>query len=197
STAYNSDPPTLTPPGLTPRKNRMPALVSHHGIWPWIWFNVFVVAMLAIDLGIVHRKKHAVSLKEALAWTGVWVSLALLFALMLFLWSEELGLVAYARDGTPMSEARTAVDFLTAYLIEESLSMDNIFVFLLVFRYFNIPSEYQHKVLFWGILGAVVMRLTFILTGVALLKHVEWVGYIFGGILIFTGVKLWRQGEQE
>lgn len=171
--------------------------MGQHGIWVWILFNAFVLAMLAVDLGVFHRKQHTVSVKEALTWTGVWIILAMLFNLVILFWGNELNLVAYTPAGEPMTEARTAVDFLTAYLIEKSLSMDNIFVFLLVFKYFGIPPQYQHKTLFWGIVGALVMRLVFIVAGLALLKQFEWVAYIFGAVLLFTGIKMWTSGDTE
>jgi tellurite resistance protein TerC len=170
---------------------------SDHGIWVWVIFNGFVLLMLALDLGVFHRHQHSVKVKEALIWTGIWIAVALAFAAMLATYGKELNLVAYHEDRTPMSEGRTAVLFLTAYLIEKSLSMDNIFVFLLIFRYFAIPSQYQHKTLFWGILGALVMRLTFIVGGVAVLKQLHWVAYIFGAILIYTGLKMWKAGDAE
>jgi tellurite resistance protein TerC len=167
-----------------------------HGVWPWIWFHVFLFAMLALDLGVFHRRKHVESLKEALGWTVFWILLSLGFAGILGIWSEELGLRAVS-GGRTLSEGRTALEFLTAWLIEKSLSMDNIFVFLMVFQYFGVPAQYQHEVLFWGILGALVMRLLFIVVGLALLHHVEWVIYVFGAILLYSGIHMWRkQGEE-
>jgi tellurite resistance protein TerC len=171
--------------------------MDHHTIWVWVLFHVFVISMLAVDLGVFHRREHAIGVKEALGWTGVWVALAMVFCLVILFWGHDLGLIGYTRTGERLSEGRTAIDFLTAYLIEESLSMDNLFVFLLVFKFFAIPPRYQHKVLFWGILGALVMRLSFVLAGVTLLKHFEWIGYIFGAILLITGVRLWISGDAE
>lgn len=140
----------------------------------WIGFNVFVIAMLALDLGVFHRKSHHVSIKEALIWTGVWISMALLFNVFLYYrFGEEL-----------------ALEFLTGYLIEKSLSVDNIFVMIMIFSYFQVPSAYQHKVLFLGIFGALVMRVFFIFTGIELIHRFHWLIYIFGGFLIFTGIKM-------
>jgi tellurite resistance protein TerC len=150
-------------------------------IWKWVLFNAFVLAMLALDLGVVHRRKHEIKFKEAVAWSAVWIGLALAFA----------ALVAYKR-GTG-----TALQFLTGYIIEESLSVDNLFVFLLIFSYFAVPTRLQHGVLFWGILGAMVLRAIFIVAGVALLERFEAVIYIFGAILIFSGVKMALEKEQK
>ena len=150
-------------------------------IWKWVLFNVFVLAMLALDLGVFHRRKHEIKFKEAVAWSAVWIGLALAFA----------ALVAYKRG------AGTALQFLTGYIIEESLSVDNLFVFLLVFSYFAVPTRLQHGVLFWGVLGAMVLRATFIVAGVALLDRFEAVIYLFGAILIFSGVKMALEKETK
>ena len=140
----------------------------------WVAFNVFVLVMLALDLGVFHRKSHVVGVREALIWSVVWISLALLFNLWLYLTrGPEL-----------------ALQFLTGYLIEKSLSVDNIFVFLLVFSYFKVPPLYQHKVLYWGILSALVMRAILIVAGAALIKNFHWVIYLFGAFLVFTGIKM-------
>jgi len=146
-----------------------------------VLFNAFVLAMLALDLGVVHRRKHEIKFKEAVAWSAVWIGLALAFA----------ALVAYRRG------AATALQFLTAYIIEESLSVDNLFVFLLIFSWFAVPTRLQHGVLFWGILGAMVLRLLFIVAGVALIERFEWVIYFFGGILIYSGVKMALEKEKK
>jgi len=147
----------------------------------WIGFTVFVVAMLVLDLSVFHRKAHDVRMREALIWTGVWIGMALLFNLGVYLWFG----------------ARTGLEFLTGYLIEKALSVDNIFVFLVIFAYFRVPGALQHRVLFWGILGALVTRALFILLGAALLHRFHWVVYLFGAFLVFTGVKLLFQGESE
>ncbi|HYD53213.1 MAG TPA: TerC family protein, partial [Gemmatimonadaceae bacterium] len=140
----------------------------------WIGFLLFVLAMLAVDLGLFHRKAHEVSLKEAGAWSAVWVALAGVFALGVHHWFGS----------------QKALEFTTGYLIEKALAVDNIFVFVVIFTTFGIPAIYQHRVLFWGILGALVMRAAFILAGGAFLARFHWAMYVFGGILALTGVKL-------
>jgi len=150
-------------------------------LWLWIGFNVFVLLMLALDLGVFHRKSHIVSLKESLAWTGVWVALALLF---------NAGVWHYAGS-------QKGLEFFTGYLIEKSLSVDNLFVFALLFSYFAVPPLYQHKVLFWGILGALVMRAVMIVAGAALITKFEWIIYVFGAFLILTGIKMIVKREEE
>jgi len=152
-----------------------------HSITLWTVFNVFIVAMLVLDLAIFHKEDQEESIKKALLWTGVWIALALLF-----------GVGIYYYMGS-----QTALDYYTGYLIEKSLSVDNIFVFLLVFSYFKVPPKFQHKVLFWGIFGALVMRFAFIFTGVALLERFHWIIYIFGGFLVFTGIKLALEKDKE
>lgn len=147
----------------------------------WGGFIVFVLAMLALDLGVFHRSAHVVRFKEALAWSAVWVGLALLFNLGIW-W--KFG-------------AEPAVQFLTGYLIEKSLSIDNIFVFVIVFSALGIPSLYQHRVLFWGILSALVLRAAMIFAGVAMLQRFHWLIYFFGAFLIFTGIKLFLNRNQE
>jgi tellurite resistance protein TerC len=143
-------------------------------IWFWVLFNAFVLGMLALDLGVFHRSAHVVRAKEAAIWTGVWVTLALLFALGLYIWQD----------------AQTALTFLTGYVIEESLSVDNIFVIVMIFAYFGVPKQYQHRVLFWGIIGALIMRGTFIALGALLLQRFSWIIYIFGALLVVTGVRM-------
>jgi len=147
----------------------------------WAGFVLFVLAMLALDLGVFHRKAHAIGTREALAWSSFWVALALVFNLGVARWfGPERG-----------------VEFLTGYLIEKALSVDNIFVFLVIFSYFGVPAAYQHRVLFWGVLGAIVFRVTFILLGSALIGAFHWVIYLFGGLLILTGVKMLRAGDER
>jgi tellurite resistance protein TerC len=148
-------------------------------IFLWIIFNILVLGMLAIDLGVFHRKAHAVTTREATTWCLVWVTLAMIFNAGIYLW---------------MGSER-ALEFLTGYLIEYSLSVDNIFVFILIFAYFAVPASYQHRVLFWGILGALIMRGAFIGTGSLLLQHFHWVIYVFGAFLVFTGIKMLVQEE--
>ena len=147
----------------------------------WILFNLFVVAMLALDLGVFNRRAHSVGFREALAWSGVWIALAFTFAGVVYFWHGK----------------KEALEFVTGYVIELSLSIDNLFVFLVIFRYFRVPPEHQHKVLFWGILGALLMRGAFILAGVGLIRKFSWVVYIFGALLIYSGIKLMFQGDEE
>jgi len=147
----------------------------------WISFNVFVLGMLAIDLGIFHRKAHAVSMKEAATWSTVWIVLALIFnAGIYYAWGKD-----------------TALEFLTGYVIEKALSVDNLFVFLMIFQYFATPAIYQHRVLFWGIVGALVLRAIFIAAGAALLAAFHWMIYVFGAFLIITGIKMLLQGDEK
>ena len=147
----------------------------------WIGFNVFVLLMLALDLGVFNRKAHVISIKEAMIWTGVWIALAMCFNGLIYYWQGEA----------------KALEFFTGYVIEKSLSVDNIFVIVLIFTYFKIPSIHQHKILFWGIIGALIMRAVFIFAGVALLEKFHWMIYIFGALLIFTGYKMLVQIERE
>jgi tellurite resistance protein TerC len=147
----------------------------------WIGFNIFVLGMLVLDLGVFHRKAHVVKIKEALLWSAAWIALALMFNLGIYFWRGE----------------DVALQFLTGYLIEKSLSVDNIFVFVLVFSYFRVPALYQHKVLFWGILGALIMRAIFIAAGISLIQNFHWVIYIFGSLLILTGIKMAVQKDKE
>lgn len=147
----------------------------------WIAFNVFVLAMLALDLGVFHRRPHEISFREALMWSIIWTVLALIFNVFIYYWGgKEAGLA-----------------FFTGYLIERSLSIDNIFIFFLVFSYFAVPGAYQHKVLFWGILGALIMRAFFIAVGIKLITMFHWVIYIFGLFLIVTGIKMAISKETE
>lgn len=149
-------------------------------IWPWIAFTALVVGLLVLDLGVFHRKARAVSVKEAALWSVIWISLALLFNAGIYLLSgQEVGL-----------------QFLTGYLIEKSLSVDNIFLFVLVFSAFSVPAAYQHRVLFWGVLSALVMRGLLIFASTALLETFHWVFYIFGAFLVFTGVRMAAQKEK-
>lgn len=147
----------------------------------WITFNAFVLIMLALDLGVFHRKSHEVNIKEALTWTFVWVCLALVFNVIIYFWRGQ----------------QQALEFFTGYLVEKALSVDNIFVFIMIFTYFQIPTKYQHKVLFWGIIGALIMRVIFIFAGVALLEKFHFTIYIFGALLIFTGIKMFNHNNSE
>ena len=147
----------------------------------WILFNLFVVAMLALDLGVFHRRAHSVKFGEALGWSAIWIALAAVFATILYFWQGR----------TP------SLEFVTGYVIELSLSVDNLFVFLLIFRYFRVVPDHQHKVLFWGILGALLMRAVFIVLGVGLIQKFDWIIYFFGALLVYSGIKLFRQKEAE
>ena len=142
----------------------------------WVGFNLFVILMLAIDLGLFHRKAHEVKLREAIIWSAVWIVLALVFNAGVWYYSGEV----------------RAIEFLTGYIIEKSLSVDNIFVFVLIFTSFQVPSAYQHKVLLWGVLGALIMRAIFIFAGVSLIAKFHWIIYVFGVFLILTGLKIAR-----
>ena len=155
----------------------MPATIGSPALWGG--FTAFVLLMLALDLGVFHRQAHDVKFREAVGWSIAWVALSALFA---------LGLYVYAGPSY-------ALEFTTGYLIEKALSVDNVFVFLVVFSFFAVPSRLQHRVLFWGVLGALVMRAAFILAGAALLERFHWIIYIFGAVLIVTAVKMARSGE--
>src|SRR5512133_3660589 len=150
-------------------------------IYFWIGFHLFIFLMLALDLGIFHKHTHKVPVKEAVIWSGVWILLALLFNIFVFF---EFGKIK-------------ALEFLTGYVIEYSLSVDNIFVFILIFSYFAVDSRYQHKILFWGILGALIMRGIFIFAGVALINRFHWIVIIFGGFLVFTGIRMLFSKDTE
>ncbi|MBX3013858.1 MAG: TerC family protein [Caldilineaceae bacterium] len=160
-------------------------------VWLLVGFNLFVLAMLALDLGVFHRKAHSVSVREAATWSVVWISLALLFNLgIYFFWHDLVPHTTY-------SNRDAALAFLTGYLIEKSLSVDNIFVFVLIFGYFAVPPIYQHRILFWGILGALIMRALLIGVGAALLEEFHWIIYIFGAFLLFTGIRMAFHKEEE
>jgi tellurite resistance protein TerC len=153
----------------------------HYGLSAWVLFLAFVLGMLALDLGVFHRNAHAVRVREAAIWSGVWVALALLFC---------GGLYRYAGP-------EPALQFLTGYLVEKSLAVDNIFVIVIIFAYFSVPLKYQHRVLFWGVLGALLMRGGFIGLGAYVLQHWHWVMYVFGAVLLVSGVKLAVHGPEE
>lgn len=150
-------------------------------IYFWIGFHIFIFIMLALDLGVFHKKAHKVPVKEAVIWFVVWVALALLFNLFVFF---ELG-------------KTKALEFFTGYVIEKSLSVDNIFVFIMIFSYFSVEDKYQHKVLFWGILGALIMRAIFIFAGVALINRFHWIVIVFGGFLVYTGIHMLFQKDSK
>ena len=155
--------------------------MGHHGLAVWLGFTGIVIALLVLDLGVLNRRSHVLSFKEAMSWSGGLITFALLFGL--FLWWRE--------------GAQHALEYYTGYLIELSLSVDNLFVFILIFNYFGVPSEAQPKVLKWGILGAIVMRFIMITAGALLLHRFEWIIYVFGGILILTGIRMLLQKDQR
>ena len=150
-------------------------------IYFWIGFAVLISIMLALDLGVFNKKEHKVAVKEAMIWSGVWITMAILFNLFVYF---EFGKVK-------------ALEFLTAYVIEYSLSVDNIFIFILIFTYFAVPSKYQHKILFWGIIGALVMRGIFIFAGVALINKFHWIILIFGAFLVYSGIHMLFQKNEQ
>ncbi len=149
--------------------------------WMWIGFNVVVFILLFLDLKVFHRKTHIIGVKESLLWSAFWIGLSLLFNLGIYFWRGS----------------ETALHFLTAYMVEKSLSVDNLFVFLLIFTYFAVPAVYQHKVLFWGILGAIVMRLAFILAGVAIVERFHWALYILGAFLVVAAIRLALRKDEK
>ncbi len=153
----------------------------HTDIRFWILFNVFVLVMLALDLGVFNRKSHVVSVREALTWTLVWVFLALVFNAIIYFWRGQ----------------QKALEFFTGYLVEKALSVDNIFVFIMIFSYFSIPPQFQHKVLFWGIIGALILRVIFIFAGVALIQKFHFTIYLFGALLIYTGYKMFNHNKAK
>jgi tellurite resistance protein TerC len=153
----------------------------HTDIRFWILFNVFVLVMLALDLGVFNRKSHVVSVKEALLWSVIWIFLALVFNTIIYFWQGQ----------------QKALEFFTGYLVEKALSVDNIFVFIMIFSYFSIPPQFQHKVLFWGITGALIMRVIFIFTGVALIEKFHITIYFFGALLIYTGYKMFNHNKAK
>jgi tellurite resistance protein TerC len=155
----------------------------------WIGFCVFILIMLAIDLGVFNRRPHEITYKDAAIWSVVWVTLALIFAGLLF------GPLGWEMFGA--ARHQKALEFLTGYLIELSLSVDNLFVFVLIFSYFKVPPKYQHRVLFWGVLGALVMRVVMIVAGTELIERFHWIIYIFGAFLIYTGIKMFRQEASD
>jgi tellurite resistance protein TerC len=152
-----------------------------HSIWLWVGFGAFILLMLSIDLGLFNRKAHTITYKEAVIWSSIWVSLAMIFAGIVF-WHQG---------------SVSGLEFLTGYLIELSLSVDNLFVFLLIFSYFKVPAKFQHRVLFWGVMGALVMRATMILIGAELVERFHWIIYIFGAFLVYTGIKMFKQEDEE
>ncbi len=153
----------------------------HVNIFYWIGFLTFILFMLILDLGVFHKKDREIKFKEAVLWTIFWITLSLIFNVLIYFTSGE----------------KPAIEFLTGYFIEKSLSIDNIFVFVMIFSYFKVPLKYHHKVLFWGILGALIMRAIFIFSGVALISKFHWIIYLFGAFLIFTGIKMFFEKDKD
>src|SRR5205814_1856372 len=147
----------------------------------WVGFSLFILCMLSLDLGLFNRRAHRIKYREATIWSIVWVTLAMIFAAIVF-WSQG---------------QQRGLEFVTGYLIELSLSVDNLFVFILIFSYFKVPARYQHRVLFWGLLGALVFRLTMIFVGATLITHFHWILYVFGAFLVYTGLRMFREDDRE
>ncbi len=164
---------------------------------PWIGFLTLVLALLALDLGVFNRRPHEVSTREALGWTAFWVALSLVFNALVYFMYERHWLGVGESIGHTLGGRQAALEFFTAYLVEKSLSLDNIFVIALIFEYFQVPSRYQHRVLFWGILGALVLRGAMIAAGLVFIERFSWVVYVFGGLLIVTAIRMLRAGDEK
>jgi tellurite resistance protein TerC len=156
-------------------------MLAVHSVWEWLAFFAIIGFMLVLDLGVFHKKSHKVSIKESLAWTGVWISLAMLFNVWVY---YKMG-------------HQKGIEFFTGYIIEKALSVDNIFVISLIFTYFRVPAQYQHRVLFWGVLGALFFRIIFIYAGVALISKFNWMIYVFGVFLVYTGIKMLKNQDKH
>lgn len=156
-------------------------MLAVHSVWEWVAFLAIIGFMLVLDLGVFHKKSHKVSIKESLAWTGVWISLAMLFNVWVY---YKMG-------------PQKGIEFFTGYIIEKALSVDNIFVISLIFTYFRVPAQYQHRVLFWGVLGALFFRIIFIYAGVALIAKFNWMIYVFGVFLVYTGIKMLKNEDKH
>ena len=165
-------------------------------MWLWAGFTVFILLMLSIDLGLFNRKAHSVTYKQSVIWSIVWISLALAFTGVVY-WRCSNPLTPCMERDLVLAPSEAIFKYLTGYIIELSLSVDNLFVFLLLFSYFKVPAKYQHRVLFWGVLGALVMRAVMIGAGAFLIEKFHWIIYLFGAFLVYTGVKMFRQGETD
>ncbi|MCC6733677.1 MAG: hypothetical protein IT394_10655, partial [Candidatus Omnitrophica bacterium] len=163
----------------------------------WIGFILLIMVALALDLGVFNRKAHVINTPEALRWTMIWVSVALLFSVFIYFAYEHHWFGIGLERGTILSGKQAALQYFTGWLIEYSLSLDNIFVIALIFSYFSVPRLYQHRVLFWGILGAMIMRGAMIAAGTALIRRFDWIIYVFGGLLILTAVKMLRASDEQ
>lgn len=166
-------------------------------VWIWVAFVALIIGLLLFDLLVLNRKTHVIGAREALLWTAFWVSLALSFVVVVYFMYEQHWLGMGLSAAGDLGGKQAALEFLAAYLVEESLSLDNIFVIALIFAYFKVPGQYQHRVLFWGIVGAQVMRGTLILAGASLLNRFEWLIYIFGLLLIYSAIRLLITGDEE
>jgi tellurite resistance protein TerC len=166
-------------------------------LWLWVGFIVLVLGLLAFDLGVLNRKAHVIETPEALRWTAFWIALALIFNVGVYFLYESHVFGLGLGDGHTFGGGQAAKEFFAGYLLEKSLSLDNIFVIALIFAYFKVPAMYQHRVLFWGIVGALVLRGAMIAAGAALVQRFDWINYVFGAFLILTAVKMLRAGEGE
>ena len=158
-------------------------------LWLWVGFTAFILLMLAVDLGLFNRKAHVITYRQAVGWSVVWITLALLFSGVVY-WR-------YSAEGGRAAGTEAVITYLTGYIIELSLSVDNLFVFLLIFAYFKVPSKYQHRVLYWGIVGALLMRGVMIGAGAFLIQKFHFIIYLFGAFLIYTGIQMFRQGDEQ
>jgi len=167
-------------------------------IWLWIGFIALVMVFLALDLGVFNRKAHVIGIREAIGWTVVWIVTAMLFNVAVyFMYEHHLFGIGTHAGHVDLDGTQAAVKFFTGYLIEKSLSLDNIFVISLIFTYFGVPAIYQHRVLFWGILGAIVLRGVMIAAGTAAMHYIDWINYVFAAILIFTALKMLFSKNEE
>ncbi|RIK67034.1 MAG: hypothetical protein DCC65_07375 [Planctomycetota bacterium] len=166
-------------------------------LWLWVGFIVIVLGLLALDLGVFNRKAHVIGTREALFWTCFWIVIALMFNVVVYYMYEHHWLGIGRDVGEPLEGKDAAVKYFTGYVVEKSLSLDNIFVIAIIFKYFSVPAIYQHRVLFWGILGALIMRGTMIGAGTALIRQFHWIIYVFGVLLILTAVKMLMSKEEK
>ena len=163
----------------------------------WAGFIVLVILLLALDLGVLNRKEHVIGIKEALLWSAFWIFLSLLFSILVyFIYENHLFDIGLTLNES-LSGHQAFIQYLTGYIIEKSLSLDNIFVIALIFGYFNVPAIYQHRVLFWGIVGAVVLRGVMILAGAVLINNFSWIVYVFGGFLIITAIRMLKSKHEK
>ncbi len=195
--------PTVPEPGRQLASYRLapgPQQLEHRMIVLWIAFIALILFILALDLGVFHRQAHVVPMREALGWTAIWVTLSLLFSVFVYFAYDRqwfgIGALPDPLDGVVNDGKTATVKYLTGYIVEQSLSMDNVFVIAMIFAYFQVPPIYQHRVLFWGVLGALVMRGVMIAVGVRLVTEFHWLLYVFGAFLLATGLKMLLMKEQ-